>query len=146
MGRSAPSQRERGGAIFPGIPGSAGVLTRLGPLGRSRNARANALFCGDFTPRPEKLSRPVKVRRESINAMIMDLSIPPGVRKYAPGKPMPIKTISDISPANHLCRTNRATIASKLASPLAAPKPSSGAQPLRLIAPIAEQPCWEICG
>ena len=42
----------------------------------------------------------VKVRRESINAMIMDLSIPPGVRKYAPGKPMPKKSVSDIPPAN----------------------------------------------
>ncbi len=38
----------------------------------------------------------VQVRRHSINAMIMDLSIPPGVRNYAPEK-----SASDATAANH---------------------------------------------
>jgi len=43
----------------------------------------------------------VQVRRHSINAMIMDLSIPPGVRNYTPGTPMPKESRSDIPPAVH---------------------------------------------
>ncbi len=66
------------------------------PMRRGPKATvAGAHVWNDPTPRN------VKVRRQSISAMIMDMSVPPGVRKYSSGAEQPEKSVSTIPSAKH---------------------------------------------